>query len=70
MISTNSSGKIYFFKEQIEHSDSKNCEFLFDKESSDQITNQIGLKGKGESLVENHISPDGRYILSCTEGIL
>ena len=29
----------------------------------------IGLERQNEEFVENHISPDGRYILICTDGL-
>ena len=29
----------------------------------------IGLEEENEEFLENHISPDGKYILICTEGL-
>ena len=60
-------GSINFFKEQTDIVKPEEAEWLHDYDSSEECTERIGLKGKGEKLVENHISPDGRYILSCTE---
>ena len=30
---------------------------------------KIGLFTKGNNLLENHVSPDGRYILDCNNGL-
>ena len=53
LIVAHTNGKINFFKEQTEYLDRENAEFLLDEESSQRITNQIGLLGKGENLLEN-----------------
>ena len=43
--------------------------WLIDKVSSDEVSEFTGLGEKGEDLLENHISPDGRYILICKNGL-
>ena len=68
LICTDTDGSINFFKEQTDIANPAEAEWLHDYNSSEECTKKIGLQGKGEKIVENHISPDGRYILSCTEG--
>ena len=31
--------------------------------------NKIGLRSKGDNLIESHVSQDGRYILDCNDGL-
>ena len=45
------------------------AEWILDSRSSEECENQIGLAHKGMNLVENIISPHGRYVLICTNGI-
>ena len=33
------------------------------------MSKEIGLHGKGDDLVINHLSPNGKYIINCTDGI-
>ena len=35
----------------------------------DELSKEIGLHGKGDDLVVNHLSPNGKYIINCTDGI-
>ena len=37
--------------------------------SSGECNDIIGLEGRAEGHLENHISPDGKHILVCTEGL-
>ena len=68
MISADVNGAINFFRCQTDLIDPDDGEWLHDLTSSEECTEMIGLLDKGEKLVENHISPDGRFILSCMEG--
>ena len=43
-------------------------EWIYDSGPSIKFTDKAGLLLK-ETLIENHISPDGKYILTCTDGL-
>ena len=43
-------------------------EWIYDSGPSIKFTDKAGLLLK-ETLIENHISPDGKYFLTCTNGL-
>ena len=53
-------------KEQKDHPE---AEWKRDSASGKICRSKIGLVDKGDHLIENHVSPDGRYVLECNKGL-
>ena len=41
----------------------------YDHTASDYVSSKTGVKGKGYGLTLNHISPNGKYIIICANGL-
>ena len=65
MIRATHLNRIQFYKQKAE---TLFPEWIYDSGPSIKFTDKAGLLLK-ETLIENHISPDGKYILTCTNGL-
>ena len=61
-----SDGSFKLLKEQVDHPE---AEWKEDGVSNKECYKKIGHVGKGNNLFENHVSPDGRFILDCNKGL-
>ena len=66
MIAVQAKGEIELYRMPENDPD---AEWILDSRSSEECENKIGLARQGMHLVENIISPHGRYIMICTNGV-